>query len=409
MGHRFAALAGILLFAAAAAAGEPETVRFPTEDGLTIEADLHATGRTGASGVIALHMYASDRSAWAPLAERFREAGIDFFAIDLRGHGGSRHQKGEDLGKLVKARSPDHFRRMHRDALAAWRYLGGRGTDVDRVAFLGASVGCSVALDAAAREERIRGACLMTPGENYLGVPSMEHVKRWGDRPLLVLSSAEEAGKGARAIAAAVRSARLQVIPGYRNVHGTRMLGRVDGVETRLVGFFKRILGAPVAMDGTLSGPESAGTGATRTFRLGDYESRVQGRGDWLHVVLRRSKGGPLPDRFLFAAAPPGKPERARAVAMVRSAEGIHGQYLRFDRGGWMPVRRRPVRGAPRLRVAQGDVMEMLIPRGERAWFERDPHLLVAFAVGTGRAGAWTALSETSPESLASWHAWPGK
>jgi len=408
MKQRFAALAGILLSVAAPAAGEPETVRFPTGDGLKIEAELHATGRTGAPGVIALHMYASDRSAWTPVAERLREAGIDFLAIDLRGHGGSRYQKDEDLGKLVKARSPDHFLKMYRDALAAWRYLGERGTDLDRVAFLGASVGCSVALDAAAREERIRGACVMTPGTNYLGVPSMEHVKRWWDRPLLVLSSAEEADKGARAIAAAVRSARLQVFEGYRNVHGTRMLGRVEGLEAQLVGFFRRILGAPVAMDGMLSDEENVGTGAARTFVLGDYVSRVQGRGEWLHVVLRR-KDGPLPDRFLFAGAPLGEPGRARAVAMIRSEEGVHGQYLRFGRGGWMPVRRKPVGGAPRLRVARAEVMEMLIPRGKSTWIDPDPHLGVAFAVGSGRAGEWIALSETSPESLGSWHVWPGK
>jgi pimeloyl-ACP methyl ester carboxylesterase len=353
-------------------------------------------------------MYASDRSAWAPVAERFREAGIDFLAIDLRGHGASRFQNGEDLGKLVKARKPEHFLAMYRDALAAWRYLQERGTDPERVAFLGASVGCSVALDAAARDERIRGACLMTPGKDYLGVPSLEHVKRWWDRPLLVLTSAEEAGKGARAVAAAVPSARLRVFEKHRNVHGTRMLGRVEGLEADLVRFFRRTLGAPVAMDGRLSKEENVGTGATRTFTFGKYVARVQGRGEWLHVVLR-SKEGPLPDRFLFAAAPRDEPGRARAVAVIRSAEGIHGQYLRFGRGGWLPVRRKPVPGAPRLRVAQDEVVEVLIPRGKRAWLDGDAHLCVAFAVGAGRSGEWDALSETSPERLGSWHVWPGK
>jgi pimeloyl-ACP methyl ester carboxylesterase len=327
MRQRFVALAGVLLVVAAPATGEPKTVRFPTGDGLEIEAVLHATGRNGAAGVIALHMYRSDRSAWAPLAERFREAGIDFLAIDMRGHGGSRFQKDEDLGKLVEARSKDHFLGTYRDALAAWQYLGERGTDLDRVAFLGASVGCSVAIDAAGRNERILGACLLTPGENYLGIPTMEHLKRWWDRPLLVLSSAEEADKGARAIAAAVRSARLRIFEGQRNIHGTRMLGRVDGLEADLVGFFRRILGAPVAMDGMLSDEENVGTGATRTFALGDYVTRVQARGGWLHVVLR-SKDGPLPDRFLFAAAPQGEPGRARAgrgSTASTSASGVGG------------------------------------------------------------------------------------
>jgi hypothetical protein len=53
--------------------------------------------------------------------------------------------------------------------------------------------------------------------------------------------------------------------------------------------------------------------------------------------------------------------------------------------------------------------MEMLIPRGESTWIDSDPHLCVAFAVGSGPSGGWVALSETSPESLGSWHVWPGK
>ena len=139
------------------------------------------------------------------------------------------------------------FRKMWKDALAAYAFLVERGSDPGRVAFLGASVGCSVAIDAAAREPRIAGALVLTPGKNYLGIETMKHLKDYGDRPLLILSSKEEAGKGATAIAEELGDTAGVGLLDQTRIHGTMMFGKVPEIESRIVKLLSYLVGAGIA------------------------------------------------------------------------------------------------------------------------------------------------------------------
>ncbi|MEN8152356.1 MAG: alpha/beta hydrolase, partial [Planctomycetota bacterium] len=211
----------VVLLTLPAVAGEDVT--FTTADGLKITGTLYPSGRKGAAGVVALPMYMRQRSSWEPVAAHFTKAGIDFLAIDMRGHGDSAVQDGEDLSRRAKGRDPKLFNAMWQDALAAREFLIGKGADENRIGLLGASVGCSVAIDAASRTEKIPGVCVMTPGKAYLGVNTMEDLPGYGKRPMLILSSKEEAGGGATAIQEKLGDAAEIVLYDERQVHGTLM------------------------------------------------------------------------------------------------------------------------------------------------------------------------------------------
>ncbi len=384
--RRLALAAVFVLLALSPAAGAgPGEVTFFTEDGLAISADLWSTARRGAPAVIALHMYRSDRRTFRPVAGRFARAGIEFLALDLRGHGRSAVQDGKDLAENVRKRDPELFRVMYRDALAARRFLADRGADADRIALLGASVGCSVAIHAVSREPRLRAACVMTPGTAYLGVPTLDHLALYGDRPLLILSSREEAGKGALEISRRVPGAEL-VLFEEKGIHGTRMFGRVPGVEERIVRWFAERLGAPVALDGVIRGEEAAGA---RTFDLPGGTAFLAVRGDYLHVGFRPAPGKPPPALFRFAWKVGSTPGKARAVTVTAAGSGDRAR-VRFEvlrRGKWWPVRIRRAKGARPVGAARGKAAEMLIPLGRpHAGIEKGARLAVGFGLGEGEA-----------------------
>ncbi|BCO09190.1 hypothetical protein GF1_15660 [Desulfolithobacter dissulfuricans] len=165
-------------------------------------------------------------------------AGFTTLAMDLRGHGESRQaEDGSDDGARVLDRDPKLFNAMYLDVAAAVDWLREhRHISGNRLALVGASVGCSVAMHAVASGAVIPAAVvLMTPGTNYLGVPTMQHIKSWPDRSLLILSSIEEQDRDAVQIHRALknRGAELVVLK-QDGIHGTRMFGRVEGIENRI-------------------------------------------------------------------------------------------------------------------------------------------------------------------------------
>ncbi len=123
-------------------AASVEVIQFQTEDGVTLEADLHTTGVEGSPAVILLHMIppSNDRTNYpAAFRELLNEQGFTVLNVDRRGAGGSSGVAKEAYegpnGKL--------------DAAAAVSALANLPCppDLDRLGFVGASNGTTTALD----------------------------------------------------------------------------------------------------------------------------------------------------------------------------------------------------------------------------------------------------------------------
>ena len=242
------ALLGALSVARAADGAAGQEVVLKTDDNMKLAATWWDEPRAGSAGVVLLHMYASDRNAWKPLVSHLRARGIEVIAVDLRGHGASAKQGAIDHGARVQKRDPKLFAEMHRDAFAAVQHLVKQGKcDPKKIALVGASVGCSVAIDTARRHPGATSAVVcLTPGSNYLGVDSMDHAKTFpAGEPLLLLTHADEQDGGAKPLHEAVAGSTLLVYDTAKPksasednwAHGTKMFGRIPLVEQTVASF----------------------------------------------------------------------------------------------------------------------------------------------------------------------------
>ena len=225
----------------ALAAGRPVT--FSSLDGTLLSGEFfEAANRPssfarGASedkspGVVLVHMLSRHKGDWHGLPDRIREAGITALTIDLRGHGGS-------------SGSPSDLKAMVQDVRAAAQWLAARpNVRPDAIAIVGASLGASLALLAAADAPLVRAIGLVSPSLDYRGLRTdTALVKRIGARPIWLAASTEDplALRTVRDFAAEPSGAREQHISSVA-AHGTVLLDRDGDVARALVDWLRRSL-----------------------------------------------------------------------------------------------------------------------------------------------------------------------
>ena len=231
-------LAAVLTSASMAlAAGQPQDVSLRTDDGVSIAGTLYTTARPGPA-VILLHMLSRTRTDWQAVAVRLADAGITALAIDLRGHGAS--DPGPS-GSTLEDLTP-----MVADVKAARAYLASRRDIVGgRVGIAGASIGANLAVLYAATDPTVRSLALLSPGIDYRGLRPEAAMRKYGDRPALLMSSQEDnyATSSVRQLAAGGPGFGVRELHALSGAgHGTTMLVRQPDTIAVLVDWFRRTL-----------------------------------------------------------------------------------------------------------------------------------------------------------------------
>ncbi len=234
----FAALVLLACPLPPAAAGPVTMVSFHSKDGVQIAASFYQPSRRPAPCVILVHMLTRSRDDWQPLASRLADAGVGVLAIDLRGHGSS----GPDQRVGIDATqdlAPDLL-----DVQAARLFLSTRpDLGVTTVGIAGASIGANLAVLAAASDPTIRSIALLSPGLDYRNLHSEAALKKYGDRPVLMIASQED-GYATRSIRklqkAGTGTREVKLVNGAG--HGTAMLSRQPDLIPLIVEWFQRTL-----------------------------------------------------------------------------------------------------------------------------------------------------------------------
>lgn len=211
------------------AANRPVALR--AADGVAIAATVYEASASPAPAVVLVHMLTRTKEDWRPFAERLQAAGITALAFDLRGHGQSEGSAAPVPAMALDVRAAVSWLAAHPEVSA-----GG-------VAIVGASLGASLALLAAADAPAVRGVALLSPASDYRGVRIEAAAKKYGSRPLLLVASSDDpyALRTVRAMTGEDQPAREQRIS-TQPAHGSHLVDRDPEVAAALVDWLRRTL-----------------------------------------------------------------------------------------------------------------------------------------------------------------------
>lgn len=203
-----------------------DEVFFATGDTPKLSGELRGEGDVG---VVLAHMFPADRSSWSEFAALLAQQGYRTLAFDFRGYGRSEGEK--DIPEIW------------RDVLAAVGVLREDGARV--VVVVGASMGGTAALVAAAREPRaIDGVVTLSAPSTFMGLSAPPEVLAGNPAPKLFVA-ADGDGVAAQTAQAFYESSappkRVEIVTGTE--HGSDLLGgrQSEAVRRLLLDFLERV------------------------------------------------------------------------------------------------------------------------------------------------------------------------
>ena len=212
----------------------PQRVTFRTEDGVTIVATWYEPAYRPAPAVVLVHMLQRSKRDWESLAARLAGAGIGALAIDLRGHG-------ESSDGATTEGSTGYAAMVH-DVRAARLFLATRHDVLPgRIGIAGASIGANLAALAAA-DGAFASVALLSPSLDYRGLRIEAAVRKYGGRPLLLVSSDDDPYARRSALDLEKTGTSREILSLVGAGHGTTMLSRSYELPQALIEFFRRTL-----------------------------------------------------------------------------------------------------------------------------------------------------------------------
>jgi len=172
--------------APAATPSAPVSLTVTTPDGLSMAGDFYLPALSGVPagskvpGVLLLHMVGGSKADWAVWARELQLRGFAALAVDLRGQG----QTG----------GPEDWAKAPADVSAAWQALISRPeVDPQHSAIVGASIGANLALIVGANTPGVATVIALSPGLDYKGVQPVGYLGNFGQRPVLLVASQDDA------------------------------------------------------------------------------------------------------------------------------------------------------------------------------------------------------------------------
>jgi len=230
------------------------TVQLKADDGTAITA---VTGGAAGlnKGVVLVHMEGREAADWDYLADKLQRGQLRTVAPTLRKHGAA-----TAAGAPTEADWP----LMQLDVAAAVAWLRAQG--VKEVSCLGAGLGANLCARVAAADPAMVNLVLLSPGLKINGVSALDAMVTYGDRPVLLVASADDryaavsADKMASMAKGQVRFELLETAG-----RGTKMLSREPSLEGTVLSW---LLGTYELASGEIVRPRPAVTEEIKKIQI---------------------------------------------------------------------------------------------------------------------------------------------
>lgn len=198
---------------------DPNEITLTTSDEINLTAGYYETN-AGDHAVLLLHMLGRDRHDYDALLPVIMQNSYSVLAIDFRGHGKS----DLDYTQFTEA----DWQNLVLDVQAGIDFLENKG--YKEIAVISASIGANAALKHAVQDTRIDSLILISAGENYHGITTVDYAQFY-DRPVLIIAAMDDKNSAVAATkiynAVNTEQKELQVYP--TGGHGTELLKTQEG------------------------------------------------------------------------------------------------------------------------------------------------------------------------------------
>ena len=172
-----------------------ERVTLTTDDGWNLNA-RYLRAAENAPTLVLIHSQKSDLNEWKLWFDYLKRYGYGYIAMDLRGHGNSflmPDGSTTTYRAFAISGSNNEFNKMIRDVEAAITYLSTNGVTGNRIILAGSVLGANLAIKAAAIHPEIAMTAAFSPVLNVNDVLSVNPLRAYGKRPLLLVAGANRA------------------------------------------------------------------------------------------------------------------------------------------------------------------------------------------------------------------------
>jgi len=215
-------------------------VSLTTKDDTIIKGNYYPNSDENAHMVLLFHMFGRNSGDWKQIIYELNNY-FSVLAIDFRGHGNSRFQK----GYLLDYRDFDAAKwlTLKEDAEAAYSYLEKiRNNEETKIGIIGASIGANIAAYLGSQYDNIKAIVLLSPGLNYQGIDILPFIKLSKANILIIVSEKDEYSyKSSMEIYKIYKDKiQLKIYPGA--FHGTRIISRYPDSKDIIISWLKERL-----------------------------------------------------------------------------------------------------------------------------------------------------------------------
>ena len=222
----------------------PRDIKFESTDRVEIVGTFYGSPKADSPGVLLLHGWSSTRKPFDEFAKRLQKLGFNVLAIDGRGFGES--VKTTDGKKISPASSNKAVESMKADVGNASDFLAKqKNVNAKKIGIVGSSYGSSLAILYGAENPKVKAVVLLSPGLNYFGsMPTEPAVKKYGDRPLLLVAAKDDKASvnSVRKLKESGANEKYKVKIFPKGGHGTGIFKARVGLEDLLREFLTKSL-----------------------------------------------------------------------------------------------------------------------------------------------------------------------
>lgn len=203
----------------------PSEFIIETADEVNLTAEYHPLIATERA-VLLVHMLGQDKSDFDVLSFDLQNNGFTTLAIDLRGHG---------ISDLEYTNFTDaDWQKLVLDVQAGIDYLDKNG--YQRIGVVGASIGANAALKQAIQDKRIDALVLLSPGENYHSLTTLD-IAQFYKMPVMIVAALDDkdAAVAATKLYNVIGTAQPNLKIYQEGGHGTDILKNVDSADTTII------------------------------------------------------------------------------------------------------------------------------------------------------------------------------